>query len=79
MKKIIGFIILLLSLAFIGIIILRVWGITIVSVDNVLRSGYTLLLLGVLIVVLILIYGAFLKSDGSKYDKNIGNNAHPKL
>lgn len=79
MKKIIGIIILLLSLAFIGIIILKVWGITIVSLDDVLKSGYTLLLLGALIVVLIIVYGAFFKGDSSKYNRNIGNNAHPKL
>lgn len=79
MKKIIGILILLLSIAFIGILILKVWGIHIVSLDSLLKSGYTLLLLGALIVVLIIVYGAFLKSDGSKYNRNVGNNAHPKL
>ncbi|SOD11173.1 hypothetical protein [Pedobacter xixiisoli] len=79
MKKVIGMLILLLSIAFIGILILKVWGINIVSLDSILKSGYTLLLLGALIVVLILVYGAFLKNDGSKYNKQVGNNAHPKL
>jgi len=79
MKKIVGILILLLSIAFIGIIILRVWGITIVSLDNILRSGYTLLLLGALVVILIIVYGAFLKNDGGNYNKRVGNNAHPKL
>ncbi|RZL62365.1 MAG: hypothetical protein EOO93_09085 [Pedobacter sp.] len=79
MKKIIGILILLLSVAFIGILILKVWGINIVSLDNILKSGYTLLLLGALIVVLILVYGAFLKGDRHKYNKKVGNNAHPRL
>ncbi|RZL44456.1 MAG: hypothetical protein EOP00_19875 [Pedobacter sp.] len=79
MKKIIGIFILLLSVAFVAIIVLKVWGIQLVSLDGILKSGYTLLLLGALIVVLILVYGAFFKNDGNKYNKKTGNNAHPKL
>lgn len=79
MKKLIGTFVILLSMAFIGILILRIWGIYIVSIDELIKSGYTLLLLGVLIVVLIIIYGAFLKNNSKGYNKEVGNNAHPKL
>lgn len=79
MKKIIGMLIVLLSVAFIGILILKVWGIYIVSLDSILKSGYTLLLLGALITILIIVYGAFLKNNSKGYRKEIGNNAHPKL
>ena len=79
MKKLIGTLIILLSISLIGILILRIWDIYIVSIDELIKSGYTLLLLGALIVVLIIIYGAFLKNNSKGYDKNVGNNAHPKL
>jgi membrane-anchored glycerophosphoryl diester phosphodiesterase (GDPDase) len=79
MKKLIGTLIVLLSLSFIGILILRIWGIYIVSIDEIVKSGYTLLLLGALIVVLIVAYGAFFKNNSKGYNKEVGNNAHPKL
>ena len=79
MKKLIGIFIILLSIAFIGILILRIWGIYIVSIDELIKSGYTLLLLGALIVVLIIIYGAFLKNNSKVFKKQVGKNAHPKL
>lgn len=79
MKKLIGTSIILLSLTFIGILILRIWGIYIVSIDELVKSGYTLLLLGTLIVILIIAYGAFFKNTSSGYNKSVGNNAHPKL
>lgn len=79
MKKFIGALIVLLSIALIGILILRIWGIYIVSIDQIVKSGYTLLLLGALIVVLIIVYGAFFKNQSKGYNKSVGNNAHPKL
>lgn len=78
MKKLIGIFIIFLSLSFIAILILRIWGIYIVSLDNIIKSTATLLSIGVMIVVLIIVYGAFLKDDKG-YDKTIGNKAHPKL
>lgn len=78
MKKLIGILIVLLSLSLIGILILRIWGIYIVSIDEIVKSGYTLLLLGALIVVLIIAYGAFFKNNKG-YSKEVGNKAHPKL
>jgi len=79
MKKVIGTLIVLLSISFIGILILRVWDIYIISVDKIINSGYTLGLLGALIFVLIIAYGAFFKNNSKAYNKNVGNNAHPKL
>ena len=62
-----------------GILILRIWGIHIVSLDELIKSGYTLLLLGVIIVILIVVYASFLKKNSSSYNKQVGKNAHPKL
>lgn len=79
MKKLIGTLIILLSIALIGILILRIWGIYIVSIDEIVKSGYTLLLLGALILILIIAYGALFKNNSKGYNKQVGNNAHPKL
>lgn len=79
MKKVIGALIVLLSISLIGILILRIWGIYIVSIDEIVKSGYTLLLLGSLLIVLIISYGAFFKNNSKGYNKKVGNNAHPKL
>jgi hypothetical protein len=79
MKKFIGALIILLSLAFVTILILRTWGINIVSLHDMLRSGITLLLLGGLIIVLIIVYAAFYRNDSAAYNKKAGNRAHPKL
>ena len=79
MKKLIGALIILFSLAFAGLLILRVWGIKIVSLPDLLRSGITLLLVAVIAVVLIIVYGAFFRNDAADYNKNSGNRAHPKL
>ena len=78
MKKIIGTLIILLSLSFIGIVILKIWGISIVSINELLMSVYTLLLLGALIVILILVYGLFFRNNSKNYIKHVGNKAHPK-
>lgn len=78
MKKLIGALIVVLSVSFIGILILRLWGITIVSIDAIVNSSYTLLLLGLLLVILIIAYGAFFKNNSEGYNKNIGSKAHPK-
>jgi len=79
MKKVIGALIVLLSISLIGILILRIWEFYIVSIDEIVKSGYTLLLLGGLLVVLVISYGAFFKNNSKGYNKKVGNNAHPKL
>ena len=79
MKRIVGIILLLLSIALIGILVLRIWGIEIVSLTAVLKRTATLVLLGVAIIILIIIYGALLRNDRRRYDRKSGNRAHPKL
>jgi uncharacterized membrane protein len=79
MKKSIGLIALLLSLAFINIIILRIWNIQIMSIDSIVRSSATLLVLGITIVLLMILYGAFFRNNEQNYNRKTGNRAHPKL
>lgn len=79
MKKIIGIAIIFLSVALIGIIMLRIWNIEIISLGNLLKSTVTLLLLGVANVLLIIVYGFLLKNNNQEYDRTKGNRAHPKL
>jgi len=78
MKKIIGIIIALLSIVFIGIIILRIWNIEIISLENMIKSSTTLILLGLAIVILSVIYGTFLRNNKHAYNQKTGNRAHPK-
>ena len=78
MKKIIGIVITLLSIALIGVIILRIWNIEIISIENIIKSSATLLLLGLAIVILIIIYSTLLKNNNQVYNQKKGNQAHPK-
>lgn len=78
MKKITGIIVLILSIAFLGILVLRIWGVEIVSPANVLKSSVTLIVLGIAIVVLAIIYGAFFRNQAKGYHKEAGKHAHPK-
>ena len=79
MKRIVGIILLLLSIALIGILILRIWNIEVVSLTAVLKSATTLVLLGIAIIVFIIIYGALLRNERRGYDRKSGNRARPKL
>ena len=79
MKKIIGIVITLLSLTVIVVIILRIWNIEIVSIDHMLKSSTTLVLLGLAIVILSIVYGTFLRNNKQDYNQKSGNKAHPKL
>ncbi|WP_316805957.1 hypothetical protein [Pedobacter agri] len=79
MKKVIGIIIVLLVIAFLGIIGLRIWGVEIVSLQTILKSSATLLILGSSIVILIICYGFYFKNPSKGYDRSVGNRAHPKL
>ena len=67
MKKLIGGTIVLLCLAFFVLLILRVWGVSIVSWQNIVRSGATFVLLGALIVILIIIYYLFFKKSTKQH------------
>ena len=80
MKKLIGFLIILCSVALIGIVILQIWDVSIVSTGDLLRSGATLVLLGVLTVVLLIVYGLFFRNSKKGYTGHQDEGrAHPKL
>jgi len=79
MKKIIGVFIVILVIAFVGILGLRIWNIEVVSLQTVIKSSATLLILGIAIVVLIISYGFYFKDNSKGYDKSVGNRAHPKV
>lgn len=80
MKKIIGLLLLLCSIALTVVVILRIWGIHTISFGNVLRSGATLALLAMLTVVLLIIYGLFIRNHKKGYSGQKGNHrAQPKL
>lgn len=75
MKKLVGFLIALFSLAFIALLILRIWNIVIFGWADVLRSGVTLLLIAVAIIILIIVRFVFFRKEN--YDTSKGNKAHP--
>lgn len=80
MKKIIGLLIVLCVTALTGIIVLRLWGIKIVSLQHLVSSGITLLLLSLFTVGLIIAYGAFFQNPKKGYSNQNGKGrAHPKL
>ena len=79
MKKIIGIFIVILVIAFVGILGLRIWNIEVVSLQTVIKSSATLLILGIAIVVLVISYGFYFKDNSKGYDKSVGNRAHPKV
>lgn len=79
MKRIVGIILLLLSIVMIGILILRIWDVGVVSLNTIIKSSETLFVLGIAIIVFIIIYGALLRNDRRGYDRKSGNKAHPKL
>lgn len=75
MKNLVGFLIALLSIAFVVLLILRIWNIVIFGWDEILRSGATLLLIAVAIIILIIVRFAFFKKEN--YNASKGNRAHP--
>jgi len=78
MKKIIGVLAAILIIVFVAILILNIWDIHIVSLDTIIRSNATLFVLGFAIVILLVIYGGFLRKTDRGYNYKIGNRAHPK-
>lgn len=79
MKTLIGILAALISMAFICLLILRIWDIQIVSLQTIIRSSATLITLGIAAVALLVIYGGFLRSNNQAYNKNAGRRAHPKI
>lgn len=72
MKKLVGLVIVLLSIAFFTLLILRIWGVSVVSWQNIVRSGATFVLLGALIVILIIIYFLFFKKSAKQDYRQAG-------
>lgn len=79
MKQIIGILLLFLSIALAGVLVLWIWDIEVVSLTTIIKSTATLIILGAAIILLIIIYGALLRSDHNQYNHKSGNRAHPKL
>ena len=75
MKKLVGFLIALFSLAFIVLLILRIWNIVIFGWADILRSGLTLVLIAIAIIILIIVRFVFFRKEN--YDASKGNKAHP--
>jgi hypothetical protein len=79
MKTLIGSLAALITLAFIGLLVLRIWNIEVLSLQEIAKSSATLVVLGVTALLLIIIYGGFFRNNQKAYDKTVGNRAHPKL
>ncbi|MCX3264860.1 hypothetical protein [Pedobacter agri] len=78
MKRLIGLFAVVISLAFIVVLILRLWNIEMLSLQTILRSSFTLIVLGISALLLIIIYGAFFRNSQAGFDEKKGNHAHPK-
>lgn len=78
MKQLIGLLVLLLIVAVGGLLVLRIWGVVLVGRLALLRSGATLLVLGVVLVGLVIGWFAFFKNPSAGYDAQVGNRAHPR-
>ncbi|OKS87448.1 hypothetical protein [Mucilaginibacter polytrichastri] len=78
MKTFIGILAVLISLAFISLLVLRIWDIQIITLQAIIRSSKTLVVLGIAAVLLIVYYGAFFRSSERLYNEDRGNRAHPK-
>ena len=78
MKQLVGACILLLSAAEVGLLVLRIWGAAVVSQHVLLRSGATLLVLGLGLVGLVVVWFGFFKDPRAGYVVRPGRRAHPK-
>ncbi len=78
MKQLLGAAIVLLGLALTTLLVLRIWGIVPVSLPTLLRSGATLVVLAVAVVVLLIVWGFFFVNPTKGYDRSEGQRAHPK-
>lgn len=79
MKTFIGLLAALICLAFISVLVLRIWDIHVVSLETVIKSSATLIVLGIAAVLLIVIYGLFFRNNEDGYNPKAGNRAHPKV
>ena len=79
MKKLVGFLIILLGLALAALLVMRIWGYTPVSAEILQQSGATLAVLAVVWVALIISWFAFFRDPAAGYDRRVGQRAHPRL
>ena len=78
MKQLVGALMLLLSAALVGLLVLRIWGVAVVSQYALLRSGATLLVLGLGLVGLIVVWFGFFTDPRAGYKVQPGRRVHPK-
>ncbi len=78
MKQLMGAFILLLGAALLGLLALRIWGVAVVGEHTLLRSGATLLVVGLALVGLVVVWFGFFKDPAAGYDTRAGRRAHPK-
>ncbi|TDG37306.1 hypothetical protein EZJ43_04095 [Pedobacter changchengzhani] len=79
MKKLLGILIILLLLAGATLLVLHIWGITLLNRADLFRSIYTLLIVGVSLTVLIIAYFFFFNNEEKGYDMSGEGRAKPKL
>lgn len=72
MKKIIGTLLVICSTALIAIIVMRIWGLEVVSTTTILKSGATLGSLAALCIILIIFYGLFFRDHKKGYGRRQG-------
>ncbi|WP_223649423.1 hypothetical protein [Hymenobacter psoromatis] len=78
MKQLLGSVIGVVTLALAGLLVLRIWNISVVSSATVLRSGATLAVLAATLVGLLMLRFTFFKNPAAGYDPQVGNRAHPR-
>ena len=78
MKQLLGLIIGVVALALAGLLVLRIWHISVVSPATVLRSGATLAVLAATLAGLLLLRSTFFKNPAAGYDAQVGSRAHPR-
>ena len=78
MKQLVGVGILLLGAGLAGLLVLRIWGVPVLSQHTLLRSGATLLVLAAAFVGLVVVWFGFFKDPRAGYDVRVGHRAHPK-
>jgi hypothetical protein len=78
MKQLVGALILLLGAGLAGLLVLRIWGVTVLGHFTLLRSGATLLVLALALVALVVVWFGFFKDPRAGYDTRTGRRAHPR-
>lgn len=79
MKKIIGFLSLFATLTISVLIILKIWGIDVFSVEEYIKTAWTILTCFIASVVLMLLYAYFIKNHSEGYEIKEDKVAGKKL